>query len=184
MQLNEMMRQLAIEISDIALRIDSAMIDCFCQAMLTAKRVFVTGRGRSGYIAKCFAMRLMQLGLMVYCIDETNTPGVQRDDALVICSGSGETEGLVLNAKHAKRIGVKLAVVTAGENSTLAQLADICVVIPAYSSKLKNDSSTAHIMAGQFEDSMLLLLDACVAKMMETLGETEDGMMRRHKNIE
>jgi len=179
-----MMRTLAMEIADISGRIDAAQTDRFCAAILESSRVFVTGRGRSGLVAKCFVMRLMQLGLDAYSIDETNTPGVRPEDVLVICSGSGETEGLIINARHAQRIGAKVALVTAGENSTLAGLADTTVVIPSYSSKLKNRVPTLNVLAGQFEDSMLLLLDACVITIMNKLRVTEDEMMSRHKNIE
>lgn len=184
MNANELMNRLAAEIADLALRIDSAQIDGLCAAILKAKRIFVSGRGRSGYISKCFAMRLTHLGLTCYCIDETNTPAVAAGDIVVICSGSGETEALVAMGRHCLRIGAELALVTANAESSLAELAGAVLVIPAYTSKLKNSVPTEHIMGGQFEDSMLLALDTCAIVMQRELGTTEDEMMRLHKNIE
>ena len=186
MQANELMKKITLEIADIAERVDSNQIEEFCKEVLKAENIFVTAKGRSNYISKCFAMRLAQLGLKCYCIDETNTPSVSENDILVICSGSGETEPLVIAGRHCLRIGAKLALITADANSTLAGLAHTVIEIPSYSAKIKgkNTTPTINIMGNQFETSMLFALDVCVIKMMESLGITEEQMMRRHKNIE
>ena len=181
---NELMRELAFEISNIADQTDPAQFDSFCRAMMLAKRVFVSGRGRSSFISKCFAMRLTQLGLTCYCIDESNTPAVCADDILIICSGSGETKALVASGRQCLQIGAKLALITANAESTLAGLAHTTLVIPSYSSKLGNNAPTINIMASQFESSMLLALDTCVLMMKYQIGTTEEEMMQLHKNIE
>lgn len=184
MPANELVKKLAYEIAGVADQIDSARIDAFCDAILSAKRVFVCGRGRSNYLSKCFAMRLTQLGLTCFCIDETNTPAIHADDILIICSGSGESETLAANGRHCLRIGAKLAVVTANAESALAEIAHIVLCVPSYSSKLKNNVPTINIMASQFESTMLLVLDACVLIMKDMIGTTEEEMMLLHKNIE
>lgn len=41
------------------------------------KRIFILGAGRSGLMAKGFAMRLMHIGYTVFVIGETITPAIQ-----------------------------------------------------------------------------------------------------------
>lgn len=60
-----------------------------------ANRVFVAGAGRSGMMARCFAMRLMHMGITAYMVGEVVTPSIAAGDLLVIASGSGETASLV-----------------------------------------------------------------------------------------
>ena len=44
------------------------------QAILRANRIFVSGAGRSGLMARCFAMRLMHAGFTVYVVGDTICP--------------------------------------------------------------------------------------------------------------
>ena len=54
-------------------QVDSAQIDATCLAILSADRIFVAGKGRSGLQMKAFAMRLMHLGLSVHVVDDVTT---------------------------------------------------------------------------------------------------------------
>ena len=55
------------------------------------KCIFILGAGRSGLMARGFAMRLVHIGYTVYVIGETITPSIQAGDVLVSVSGSGKT---------------------------------------------------------------------------------------------
>ncbi len=59
--------------------------------VLSARRIFVAGKGRSGLQMEAFAMRLMHLGLSTHVVGDVTTPGIAPDDVLVIGSGSGRT---------------------------------------------------------------------------------------------
>ncbi len=74
-------------------------------ALNAAQRVFVAGEGRSGFMAKAFAMRLMHLGLPVHVVGETTTPSVADGDVVVGVSGSGTTAGTVRVAEQAVKVG-------------------------------------------------------------------------------
>ena len=50
--------------------------------------IFLAGAGRSGFVAKSFAMRLMHLGFYVYVFNETIAPPVQDGDIIIIISKS------------------------------------------------------------------------------------------------
>lgn len=78
-----------------------------------AKRVFVSGAGRSGLIGRFFAMRLMHSGYDVSVVGEIVTPSIKAGDLLIIISGSGETEQLIAFTKKAKEIGAKIILISA-----------------------------------------------------------------------
>jgi 6-phospho-3-hexuloisomerase len=46
-------------------------------------------------MVKAFAMCLMQMGIDAYVVGETVTPNLEKEDLLIIGSGSGETKSLV-----------------------------------------------------------------------------------------
>ena len=72
-----------------------------CEAIENADHIFLAGIGRTGYIMRCFAMRLAQLGFRVYWIGDSNTCSARVGDLLILGSGSGETEGLINYIKKA-----------------------------------------------------------------------------------
>ncbi len=71
----DMMKLMATTISSTADSLsDEGGVGQFIDELLSAKRIYVMGAGRSGLIAKAFAMRLMHLGMHSYVVGETITP--------------------------------------------------------------------------------------------------------------
>ena len=70
------------------------------------------GAGRSGLVAKAFAMRLMHLGFQAFVVGETITPSLSKGDIMVIFSGSGRTKTVADIAETAKEIGAKICLIT------------------------------------------------------------------------
>lgn len=153
--------------------------------ILEANKVFVAGAGRSGFMAKSFAMRMMHMGIDAYVIGETVTPNFEVDDILIIGSGSGETKSLVSVAEKAESIGGKIAVVTLNPESTIGNLADITVKLPG-SPKDQTDSDykTIQPMGSLFEQTLLLFYDAIILSVMEKKGLDTNKMYGRHANLE
>lgn len=54
----------------------------FEESVTQAPRVFVADKGRSGFIANSFAMRLNPLGKLSYVVGETTTPSISSNDLL------------------------------------------------------------------------------------------------------
>ena len=78
------------------------------------------GLGRSGLVARAFAMRLMHLGISVYVVGETTTPALSPEDCL--CNfGSGETFSIISAAEIAHKRGTKIIAVTSYVDSTLGK---------------------------------------------------------------
>ncbi|NLW76696.1 MAG: SIS domain-containing protein, partial [Methanomicrobiales archaeon] len=55
-------------IGEIAQTLQQDEVDCFISELMRAERIFVVGAGRSGFVAKSFAMRLMHLGFTSYVV--------------------------------------------------------------------------------------------------------------------
>lgn len=70
----DMMKLMATTISSTADSLSDEGVGQFIDELLSAKRIYVMGAGRSGLIAKAFAMRLMHLGMHSYVVGETITP--------------------------------------------------------------------------------------------------------------
>lgn len=149
------------------------------------KRIYLIGQGRSGLMARAFAMRLMHLGFNAFVTGETITPGIEKEDLVIACSGSGETGTTCYLADKAKGIGVKIVAIVAKRNSRLAKMADIVVVIPATPkfAKTKKKYSIQH-PGSLFEQGLLLLLDTVVVLLREKGRETSADMDVRHTNLE
>lgn len=151
--------------------------------LLGASRVFVAGAGRSGLMMRAFAMRLMHLGLTAYVVGEAVTPSLASGDLLLVGSGSGETKSLVAMAEKARGLDATVALATVAPASTLARLAATVVVIPA-AVKDGGSGGSAQPMGSLFEQSLLLLLDAVVLRLMARQGIDAAAMFGRHANLE
>lgn len=153
--------------------------------ILESKKVFVAGAGRSGFMAKSFAMRMMHMGIDSYVIGETVTPNFEKEDILIIGSGSGETKSLVSMAEKAKSIGGKIATVTIFPDSTIGQLADITIKLPGSpKDQSEGDYKTIQPMGSLFEQTLLLFYDAVILRFMEKKGLDTNNMYGRHANLE
>ncbi len=155
-------------------------------AIQNAEKIFVMGAGRSGFVAKAFAMRLMHCGFNVYVVGETVTPRIRKNDLLIAISGSGETTSVVNISKKAKElIGSKLLAVTSNKESTLAKLADIVLYIRA-KIKTERDEELSKIapLGTMFELTVMIFLDALIAELMSLRNLTEKDLENRHAVLE
>lgn len=156
-------------------------------AIMNARHIFTAGAGRSGLAMRAFSMRLMHLGFAVNCVGDICSTHSAPGDLLIIGSGSGETESLAALARKAKKNGVKIALITTDDTSTIAGLADVTVVMPGVSPKWKgegNGFTSIQPMASAFEQLCLLMYDGVVMELMERRGETSESMFTRHADLE
>lgn len=177
-----MHQQLIIEkISGILSATDESY-DAQLTGMLdSAKRIFVSGAGRSGLIGRFFAMRLMHSGYDVSVVGEIVTPSIKEGDLLLIISGSGETEQLIAFAKKAKSIGAKIVLISAKSSSTLGDIADGIFQI---GSETQYGKVKGMPMGTVFELSTLLFLEALISHVIHEKGIPEEEMRTRHANLE
>lgn len=165
--------------------LDPHQIEDFINVIDNARCVFVMGVGRSGYIAKAFAMRLMHLGYDVYVVGEAVTPKVNQEDLLISISGSGETTSVVNISKKARDIGAKVAAITRNENSTLAQMSNV-VVVRSAKTKAQNSDELSEVapLGTMFETTAMVLLDGVIAEIMSRKDLSEEDLLNRHAVLE
>jgi 6-phospho-3-hexuloisomerase len=161
--------------------------EALVQEIEKAEHIFIAGAGRSGLMARAFCMRLMHLGLNCYVAGETVTPAFAQGDLLLVASGSGSTESLVVMAQKAKQqIRGRLALITIDGDSPIARLADVTLVVPAPSPKIKRPlvHDSIQPMGSLFEQSLLLTLDLLILLFMQQNGIEPSAMFDRHANLE
>lgn len=194
MILNEAIDEMINNIKDVSAEVDSESIMKMLDILIEAKNVFIIGLGRSGLVARAFAMRLMHLGISVYVVGETITPAINEDDCLLAISGSGETSFIISTATTSKNRNAKIIAVTSYEDSTLGKLSDLIIHVKG---RTKIDSEKDYIkrqingrhqplapLGTLFEISTLVFLEGVIAEMMHKMGKTEDDLKARHTVLE
>jgi len=191
-----MVIETALEINEVIKKtlekVDKDRVDDFFRMIGRSKNIFVVGAGRSGLVARAFAMRLMHLGFNVFAVGESITPSVKKGDLVIAISGSGET-GLTLNAvKTAKKLGANVATVTSFPRSPIAKNSDVVVVIKGRIVGGKKDYVSGQLtgahepltpLGGLFELSTMIFLDAIITRLMKIFREDEADLKGRHANI-
>jgi 6-phospho-3-hexuloisomerase len=170
------------------------------------KRRFVIGSGRTGFMMKSFAMRLMHLDIgEIYVIGETVTPSIEgKNDLIIAGSGSGTTLEVVDPVKVARELGATILSITSNRNSPLAQNSNIVVYVPVnetlsrimslensankqehgyIESQIRGQFERSAILGTLFEDTIAIFLDEAIEICMDILGKTEKDLASRHQNL-
>jgi len=158
------------------------------------RKIFIIGMGRSGFVARAFTLRLMNLGFNVYFIGETVTPAVDKGDLLIAISGSGITKMVLTASETAKQIGAYIIAVTSRPDSPLGQLADHVVVVKGRTKIAVQENYLARQLSGErepltplgtmFENNCMIFLDSLIVELMYRLQATEMELWKRHATIE
>ena len=170
------------KIKDILQKVSQKEIEKIKQLFFNAHHIFVYGAGRSGLVARAFAIRLVHLGYQAFVIGETITVPVQQDDLVVIVSGSGETIPAVMTAEIAHNLGAQVISVTGKKDSDIAHYADITLFISANCNEKERKRYAP--LGTLFEASVWILLDGLIADLLHSKKETEESMRRRHATLE
>jgi len=173
------------EITAALAGMDRAGIDALAERLTSGHRVFVTGEGRSGFVARAFAMRLMHLGIPVFFLGDTCTPAVAAGDVLVAVSGSGTTASTVRAAEAAKANGCQAVAVTSDPSSALAALADLVLHVPgATKHRRPGEPVTRQPLSSLFDQSVHIALDAVCLTVADRRRIDNDTAVRAHANTE
>lgn len=194
MIINDAIDEIVDNIKDVSSEIDDERIMEMLDMLISANNVFIIGLGRSGLVARAFAMRLMHLGINVYVVGETITPAINSDDCLLAISGSGETSFIISTAKISRQRNAKIIAVTSYDDSTLGDLSDLIIHVKG---RTKIDSEKDYIkrqingkhqplapLGTLFEVSTLIFLEGVIAELMNKMGKTEDDLKARHTVLE
>ena len=194
MILNDAVDEILDNVRKVSDSLDPENIEQMNKILKTSQNVFVMGLGRSGLMARAFAMRLMHLGISVYVVGETITPAITSEDCLLAISGSGETLSIISAAEMAQKRSAKIIAVTSYVDSTLGEMADLIVHIEG---RTKIDSEKNYLtrqingkhqslspLGTLFEVTSLIFLDGIIAQLMVEMGKTEEDLKARHTVLE
>ncbi|AGB02057.1 SIS domain-containing protein [Methanoregula formicica] len=194
------MDQMADSIKKSAAMISREETLAFFNRLLSTQRVYIAGAGRSGIIARAFAMRMLHLGFDVYVVGETITPALRPGDTLVMFSGSGETHTMATFCETVKGLGGIVCLVTASPESTMSRMADCVVNLGDLTGYYHGDTATfeERQVTGQyrsveasfaplgtmFETLALVFSDAVISALMEARKEGAFELKKRLSNTE
>ena len=184
---DSLIEQVLAEVTVCARQVSGERMAQAATLIESASQIFVAGAGRSGLCMRALGMRLMHLEKTVYVVGETTTPGIAAKDLLILGSGSGRTSSLLSMAKQARSHDAKVLLFTTDVSSPMAELADQLVIIPAPSlgrNEGERDYMSIQPMGTLFEQSILILCDSLILRMMRQSGVSTEHMLERHANLE
>jgi 6-phospho-3-hexuloisomerase len=178
--------------------LDDEQVEKMIQMILDAqsKKIFIVGMGRSGFVGRAFALRLMNLGFNVYFLGETITPAAEKDDLVIAISGTGMTK-LVLSATTvAKEVGTRIVAITSYKDSPLGQMADLLVLIKGrtrmgwpreedyLARQIMGEREPLSPLGSIFENNCMVFLDGLIVELMYRMHKNENDLKMRHATIE
>lgn len=176
-------------VTDMFLAVDQDSIEALVDIIMDADRIFVAGWGRAGNVGRILGMNMSQLGRVVFCVGDNNTPAITDKDILIICSGSGNTKTISLIAQQAKDHGAKVALMSFnGADSTMGKIADVNVHIP----RITRDELTKEGMQpyeggalGEvFYNAAFMMNDFITTCVMKRTGQTFEDIIKNHNSLE
>ncbi len=184
-----MMRRLQVAGQDLlkVLRdVKAGELKAFEDEVLNSNRVFVTGLGRTGLMARGLAMRLMHLGRRVYHVGDVITPAMRQGDLLIIGSRTGRSKVLQIFEEIGHKTKGRVAVVTADPESPVARKADVVLTIddrPVVAARRRRNEPCLPL-GSLFEQAFLVVMDQVVMDLMSALDLTERDLARIHTRFE
>jgi len=178
--------------------LDPVQVERMIEMILDTKdrKIFVVGMGRSGFVGRAFALRLMNLGFNVYFLGETITPAAEKDDLVIAISGTGMTKLVLSATSAAKEIGARTVAITSYEDSPLGQIVDQLVTIKGRTKMgwPREEDYLARQILGEreplsplgsiFENNCMVFLDGLIVELMYRLKKNENDLKLRHASIE
>lgn len=166
-------------------RVPKKAVDRLIEEIENAGRVFCAAQGRSGYILRCFCMRLMQLGYPAFFAGETITPGIDKGDMLFVLSGSGQTTLTQEWTRIAREQGATACGIIGVEDSPIGRGLDYSFSLPA-GSRLdsRGDPDSIQPPGSLFEQAAFCLLETIALALYQRQGSDPQAILDRHANLE
>lgn len=135
--------------------------------LLHAGKIVVIGMGHSTAIARDLSIRMMRLGLPAVVEPDPLLAGImtsqmKKDDVVFAISNSGRTKEVLMVAKAAHSIGVKVIALTSHANSPLANTSDAALVAVSIEAQNYREPTTARLTQLMIGDCLM----DCLANMI------------------
>jgi len=164
----------------LATALDDAFIHALELMERMTDRVIVTGMGKSGHIACKIAATLASTGTPAMFVHPAEASHgdlgmITDDDVVVALSNSGETTELADLINYTRRFRIPLIGITGCAESTLAQEADVALVLPS-----TPEACPMGLAPTTSTTVMLGLGDALAVALLERKGFTADDFHQLH----
>jgi 6-phospho 3-hexuloisomerase len=160
----------------VAQKISDQDISACVEAINKANRVYMVGTGKTGLVAKSFAMSLLTAEKEAFMVGESLMPSPSPHDLIIAVSGSGESSYPLKTAKLGKQLGAKIIAITSEASSPLANTADHIICIegrkpgdtdPDYL-RQQLDGSSGGLLGALFEVAVMLFFNAIATILQDT----------------
>jgi 6-phospho-3-hexuloisomerase len=155
-------------------------VDHLIDAFDNAKGVFCAAQGRSGFILRCFCMRLMQLGYSAFFVGETITPGIRAGDMLFVLSASGQTPLTLEWINLARGQGAAAWGIIGEKDSSIGRALDHSICFSPISRELHSIQPPGSL----FEQAAFSILESISLALYRRQGSDPEAMRKRHANLE
>lgn len=143
-------------------------------------KIVVCGIGKSGHVGKKIAATLASTGstaIFVHAVEAMHGDlgMISEGDLVLALSYSGESEELVRVILPAKRLGVKIASLTGGLESSLAKLSDLTVSV-----KIPREACPFNLAPTTSSTATLAMGDALAMTLLKVRRFTKENYGRLH----
>lgn len=141
---------------------DSREVGRAVEAIISARRVFLTGVGASSLVASDLCYKLLKLGrAVIHTVDShiqmANVAGAEEADVLIAISYSGSSMETCRIAELARAQGAQVVAITGMQDNTLAKLADVLLYTVADEEHVRSSSIMARDAQLALADLLFLL---------------------------
>jgi len=155
-------------------------VDALNMITATTGRAVVTGMGKSGHIGNKIASTLASTGQPAFFVHPGEASHgdlgmMQRGDVVIALSNSGETSELSDMIAYTRRYRIGLIAITGGAGSSLAEAADVALVIPS-----SPEACSIGLAPTTSTTVMLALGDALAVCLLERKGFTAEDFSNFH----
>lgn len=130
------------------------------ELLLGAGKIVVVGVGHSTAIARDLSIRMMRIGLPAVVETDPLLAGImstqmKEKDVVFAISNSGRTKEVLMIAKAAHSIGVKVIALTSHSNSPLANISDVALVAVSVEAQNYREPTTARLTQLMIGDCLI-----------------------------
>jgi arabinose-5-phosphate isomerase len=173
---------LQIEI-DSLVQLQKSLDESFVRAIeyiLDARKIIVSGIGKSGIIGRKIAGTLLSIGfpcVFMHSVDALHGDIgiVSKDDLVILLSKSGSTEEIVQLVPFLKNRGAKIISIVGNPNSFLAKESDVSII-----AQVEREACPLNIVPTSSAMVALAVGDALAACLMKLKNFTLEDFARQH----
>lgn len=179
----ELAEKVLAEHRKVLLDVKDEEVNEFLDAICQARCIQVFGMGRMKCAVRAFVMRLMHMGLNAHVVYDTTCPNIGPGD-LLIANGACTTICFTVMS-FAKKLGAKVAAITANPHSKAAKLCDFVVNLRGQVHGGRSyEIPSIQPMAALFEQTIFVFDDLIIQLLMKRLKITAAKMAKRHTNLD